>query len=400
MYDPSGRSNKIILVLLLVLVLISLIVPLEKSPETSETHHFHVNNNLQIAYTACEGTLYPDLCVATVSILPNLASRSLPDLISAILNQTMDEVRLSCANCTEIEKGLKSNTTLEWAAINDCIELFNHTLAELRVALAELNPKRVRFSRNYHKIKTFLSAAMTNQYTCLDGFHGSKGKTKYVIKEALHNISHHISNSLAMMLNKFPGVNESKPVEVFPEYGRRRRYFPAWLSLKDRKLLQAPVDATEFDLIVALDGSGNFTTIGDAVAAAPIHSYEFVIYIKAGAYLENIEVEMEKTMVMFVGDGIGKTVVKANRNVADGHTTFRSATVAVMGDGFIAKGITFENSAGPSKNQAVALRSGSVEVSSHIAAKVAMQGTCFSSKLMQQAEAIHLVSLIECFVFS
>ncbi|TYH96026.1 hypothetical protein ES332_A12G149700v1 [Gossypium tomentosum] len=396
MYDPSGRSNKIILVLLLVLVLISLIVPLEKSPETSETHHFHVNNNLQIAYTACEGTLYPDLCVATVSILPNLASRSLPDLISAILNQTMDEVRLSCANCTEIEKGLKSNTTLEWAAINDCIELFKHTLAELRVALAELNPKRVRFSRNYHKIKTFLSAAMTNQYTCLDGFHGSKGKTKYVIKEALHNISHHISNSLAM-LNKFPGVNESKPVEVFPEYGRRRRYFPAWLSLKDRKLLQAPVDATEFDLIVAQDGSGNFTTIGDAVAAAPIHSYErFVIYIKAGAYLENIEVEMEKTMVMFVGDGIGKTVVKANRNVADGHTTFRSATVAVMGDGFIAKGITFENSAGPSKNQAVALRSGSDLSAFYKCSFVAYQDTLYVHSLRQFYRECDIYGTVDC----
>lgn len=30
---------------------------------------------------------------------------------------------------------------------------------------------------------------------------------------------------------------------------------------------------------------------------------------------------------MFVGDGIGKTVVKASRNVVDGFTTFRSATV-------------------------------------------------------------------------
>ncbi|GKU86887.1 hypothetical protein SLEP1_g1359 [Rubroshorea leprosula] len=62
---------------------------------------------------------------------------------------------------------------------------------------------------------------------------------------------------------------------------------------------------------------------------------------------------------MFVGDGIEKTVVKASRNVVDGWTTFRSATVAVVGGGFIAKGISIENSAGPSKHQAVALRSGS-----------------------------------------
>lgn len=53
----------------------------------------------------------------------------------------------------------------------------------------------------------------------------------------------------------------------------------------------------------------------------------FVIYIKAGAYFENVEVDRKKTMLMFVGDGIGKTVVKASRNVVDGFTTFRSATV-------------------------------------------------------------------------
>lgn len=52
-----------------------------------------------------------------------------------------------------------------------------------------------------------------------------------------------------------------------------------------------------------------------------------MIYIKAGAYFENVEVVSKKTNLMFLGDGIGKTVVKASRNVVDGWTTFRSATV-------------------------------------------------------------------------
>lgn len=52
-----------------------------------------------------------------------------------------------------------------------------------------------------------------------------------------------------------------------------------------------------------------------------------MIYIKSGAYFENVEVVRKKTNLMFLGDGIGKTVVKASRNVVDGWTTFRSATV-------------------------------------------------------------------------
>lgn len=56
----------------------------------------------------------------------------------------------------------------------------------------------------------------------------------------------------------------------------------------------------------------------------------FVIHIKAGAYFENVEVIRKKTNLMWVGDGIGKTVVKASRNVVDGWTTFQSATVGAF----------------------------------------------------------------------
>ncbi|XP_028778198.1 pectinesterase 2-like isoform X2 [Neltuma alba] len=62
---------------------------------------------------------------------------------------------------------------------------------------------------------------------------------------------------------------------------------------------------------------------------------------------------------MLVGDGIGKTIITGSKSVGGGTTTFRSATVAVVGDGFIAQGITFRNTAGASNHQAVALRSGS-----------------------------------------
>ena len=48
--------------------------------------------------------------------------------------------------------------------------------------------------------------------------------------------------------------------------------------------------------------------------------------MKAGTFLENVEVSRKKTNLMLVGDGIGKTVVKASRNVVDGWTTFQSAT--------------------------------------------------------------------------
>lgn len=82
------------------------------------------------------------------------------------------------------------------------------------------------------------------------------------------------------------------------------------------------------DLVVAKDGSGNFTTVTDAINAAPNNSdTRFVIYVKAGGYYENVEVAKSKTNIMLIGDGMWKTAIKGNRNVVDGWTTFRSATV-------------------------------------------------------------------------
>ncbi|KAJ9168119.1 hypothetical protein P3X46_019681 [Hevea brasiliensis] len=130
--------------------------------------------------------------------------------------------------------------------------------------------------------------------------------------------------------------------------------WPQWMSAGDRRLLQAR-DVTP-NVVVAADGSGHYLTVGEAVAAAPAGSgSRYIIRIKAGVYRENVEVPSGKTNIMFVGDGRTTTIITGNRNVADGCTTFKSATVAAVGDGFMARDITFQNTAGPSKYQAVAL---------------------------------------------
>ncbi|RDX63628.1 putative pectinesterase/pectinesterase inhibitor 40, partial [Mucuna pruriens] len=347
---------------------------------TQESHlHF------QVANSTCEGTLYPDLCVSTLTSFPDLTSKSVPQMICSVVNNTIYEVTLSSSNCSRLRHKLPNLNTLEKRALDDCLSLFDGTVTELKTTIADLSQSTVG-SKRYHHSQTLLSGAMTNVYTCLDGFAYSKGHVRDRIEKRLMEISHHVSNSL-VMLKKVPGVKKSSGDEVFPEYGKMKDGFPSWLSQKDRKLLQAAVNETKFDLVVAKDGTGNFTTIGEALAAAPNSSttrqYRFVIHIKAGAYFENVEVIRKKINLMLVGDGIGQTVVKASRNVVDGWTTFQSSTVAVVGDGFIAKGITFENSAGPSKHQAVALRSGADLSAFYKCSFVAYQDTLYVHSLRQ-----------------
>ncbi|KAI8025060.1 putative pectinesterase/pectinesterase inhibitor 7 [Camellia lanceoleosa] len=134
-------------------------------------------------------------------------------------------------------------------------------------------------------------------------------------------------------------------------------------SVSGRKLLQTSgggqVKVNNM-VIVNKDGSGNFTTISDAVAAAPNNTAAnmgyFMIYVVGGVYKEYILIAKSKQYLMVVGDGINKTIITGNHSVADGWTTFSSAIVAVVGPRFVAINITIRNIVGAIKQQAVALR--------------------------------------------
>ncbi|XP_010556724.1 PREDICTED: pectinesterase-like [Tarenaya hassleriana] len=377
------RLTSLPLALALSIVMIFSISSSPPHPYIHKTQRFTSQTPSRLVRTACERTRFKDLCFSPLSSLPPGNSSSVPELIAATVNETISEVMISSSNCSGLQRRLGPDLSpRDSRALEDCLELLGDTAGDLDDALADLHSPSA--AREFYDLQTLLSAAMTNQYTCLDGFAFNERNRKYrvrdSIKDSLFNISRHVSNSLAM-LQEIP----AKP-GVFPEYGRvENGGFPTWVSRSDRRLLQAPANDTKlFDLVVAKDGTGNFTTVSAAVAAAPNSSTtRFVIYIKEGAYFENVEVGRKKTMLMLVGDGIGKTVVKANRNVVDGWTTFRSATVAVVGNGFIAKGITFENFAGPTKHQAVALRSGSDHSAFYLCSFVGYQDTLYVHSFRQ-----------------
>ncbi|XP_010548770.1 PREDICTED: pectinesterase-like [Tarenaya hassleriana] len=103
-----------------------------------------------------------------------------------------------------------------------------------------------------------------------------------------------------------------------------------------------------------------FSNITAAVAAAPTKAEStdgyYVIYVVAGIYQEYVTIPSDKTYVMIVGDGIGRTIITGNKSVGDNSTTFASATLAINGKGFVAANITVRNTAGAAKHQAVAVR--------------------------------------------
>ncbi|KVH91209.1 Pectinesterase, active site-containing protein [Cynara cardunculus var. scolymus] len=252
-----------------------------------------------------------------------------PDFIKALLKITLDRAKHAESNTKGL--GTKCRNKLEKAAWEDCIELYDNTVERLNMTV---DPRK---KCSQYEMQTWLSTALTNLETCRAGFE-ELGVGGYLLPLMKNNVSALISNTLAM--NK-----GGSPPETYPNG------FPSWVKPGDRKLLQSSSPGSQANVVVAQDGSGNYKTVGEAVAAAGKRSGSgrYVIYVKAGSYNENIEIGTKLKNIMLVGDGIGKTIITGSKSVGG----------AVVGDGFIGRGITFRNTAGPQNHQAVALRSGS-----------------------------------------
>ncbi|KAL5572275.1 hypothetical protein UlMin_021872 [Ulmus minor] len=310
------------------------------STNTMETH-------LSSIRSLCKTTPYPTTCFDSLKLSINI--NILPNILNFLL-QTLEGAISEAGKLSDILSTAGQSNIIEKqrGSVQDCKELHQITISSLQKSVSRIksnNPKKLSDARAY------LSAALTNKNTCLEGLDTASGPLKPILVNSFVDTYKQVSNSLSIL---------SKPGGS-PKGHKNRRLlgFPSWLSRKTRRILQTSGD--EFDpsevLTVAGDGSGNFTTISDAVNFAPNNSYDrVIIYIKEGVYKENVDIPSYKTNVVFFGDGSDVTFITGNRSHASGWTTFRSATVAVSGEGFLARDITIENSAGAEAQQAVALR--------------------------------------------
>jgi pectinesterase len=111
-------------------------------------------------------------------------------------------------------------------------------------------------------------------------------------------------------------------------------------------------------ITVAQDGSGTYRTVQEAVDAVPNQSQKPVtILIKKGTYREKLVVPTLKTKLHLVGEDKDNTILTFNDHTGDaaGHNTYTSHSVMVQGNDFSAENLTFENNAGYTAGQAVAL---------------------------------------------
>ncbi|CAN0881763.1 Pectinesterase/pectinesterase inhibitor U1 [Linum grandiflorum] len=314
--------------------------------------------------SSCSNARHPDLCYSSLATAPAAVTLSTQkDVIKASLNVTCSSVQRNMATLKKLLSTRKDLTPRSRLALKDCLETMDESLDELHVALADLDeyPNKKSLTQHADDLNTLLSAAMTNQESCLDGFSHDDAEKK--VRKSLETgplrVEKMCGNALGMLVNMTTTdiANANANAAAVNNKKKDSSEWPKWMKAGDRRLLQAGTVTP--DVVVAADGTGKYRKVSEAVAAAPKKSTKrYVIRIKAGVYRENVLVPKDKTNIMFVGDGRTSTIITGSKNVVDGSTTFNSATVAVVGQGFLARDITFQNTAGPSKHQAVALRVG------------------------------------------
>lgn len=274
--------------------------------------------------TICNDTLYPSWCK---SVLTNHTADNVYDYGRFLVQQSLWK---SHSFLNTVNGYLKRPSTLSKAAIaalQDCQLLTGLNIDFLGSSLYTLNKSNGTLSTlKADDTQTLLSAILTNQQTCWDGLQAAT-HARSVEKDLsvpLLNDTKLYSVSLAMFTEGWVPKRQQEALEA---------EIYTWQRV--RKLLQTGDDDQKKVLVrdtvvVNQDGSGNFTTINDAIDAAPNNTAAsegyFLIYVQSGVYEEYVSIPKKKRYLMMIGDGINQTIITGNRSVEDGWTTFNSAT--------------------------------------------------------------------------
>jgi len=271
--STSGKRNRKLLLsisgcLLLVAAVIGIV---------AGVHSGHHDRNLDVSTltppthailkSSCSSTRYPDLCYSAVAAFPGAAAglATQKDVIEASLNITTVAVEQNFFTVEKLlSKRSKRLTKREKRALHDCLETIDETLDELQQAARDLNsyPSAAKSLKQHaDDLKTLMSAAITNQETCLDGF--SHEDADRQVREALEKGQVHVekmcSNALAMIKNmtdadmeaelKTPAnrrmLKEEDPVQVRDYSLFRLMFLSLHRNVEDEKKTAPAVPSTD-----------------------------------------------------------------------------------------------------------------------------------------------------------
>lgn len=321
-----GMSKKVTIIglssVVLVAVVVAVVVTVNQAQpgEASTGSSTGVTTSNKNAKAICQPVDYKEACEKS---LANTTSTDPKELIKVGFSVAVKDLTDAINNSETLQKAAKDPRTSQ--AYSVCQDLLKTAVDDLERSFDKVGAFDVTKIDDYvADLKTWLSGVITYQDTCIDAFQNTTGDAGEKMKKLLETSSQLSSNALAMVTEltkmlsslQIPGVNRKL---------LSTDYIPGWMNDHQRRLLQA---TPRPNVVVALDGSGQFNSINEALKKVPLkNTVPFVILIKAGVYREYVEVPRKVDNVVFIGEGATKTKIVGNKNFIDGVNTYRTATV-------------------------------------------------------------------------
>lgn len=146
---------------------------------------------------ACSVTRYQDLCIHSLASFSKTAKRSPYLWARAAVSVTITETKSAIVYLARMRQGHMHDRAR--MALEDCMECFYDAIDELHESLSELRDlESETFEHQMENVQTWMSAALTNEDTCLDGFR-EKGRRVKAFVARVANVTFFTSNALAMV---------------------------------------------------------------------------------------------------------------------------------------------------------------------------------------------------------
>lgn len=163
-------------------------------------------SNINFIHKSCNKTLYPNLCYLYLSRFTTRIGTSPRLLAQTALAATLSTTRKTSKKLMTYSKTHKL-TKREMSAMKDCFEEIDDSAYELHKSMVEMGKVRSgsQFLFNMNSIETWVSAALTDDDTCTDGFSNTNGEVKTMVRKHVLNIAHLASIALTFVNNYAKG---------------------------------------------------------------------------------------------------------------------------------------------------------------------------------------------------